>query len=295
MRRVRDPTPIRERLLGFRPPLAFDDLLRFLARRALPGIERVRDGVYERVLGPVDATLHLRVERAGRDRLRLRIAGGMASDAARCARATRRVFDLDRDPRPVARALARDARLAPLVGERPGLRVAGAWDGFELVVRAVLGQQVSVAGATTLAGRLVSTWGAVRHDAPPGFDRAFPEPATLAEAPLERIGLPRQRASTLRGLAAAVTDGRLRFGRRQSTPALVDALLALPGIGPWTAHYVAMRLLRDADAFPAGDLVVRRRLGGATPLPETEALARAEAWRPYRAYALMHLWHEPPR
>ena len=189
--------------------------------------------------------------------------------------------------------------VARAIALHPGLRVPCGWDGFELAVRAILGQQISVAGATTLARRLVDAWGTPQADAtqrPAGLDRVFPSPETLRDAPLDTIGLPRTRAATVRALAAAVADGRLSFSGGQSLDGFVDSAVALPGIGDWTAQYIAMRGLAMPDAFPAGDLVVQQVLGrsvGRERLRERETLARAEAWRPWRAYAVLHLWHLP--
>ncbi len=196
----------------------------------------------------------------------------------------RLVLGLDQDHAEIDRALGTDPLLAPLVEARPGLRVAGAWDGFELAVRAVLGQQVSVAAGRGLAERL-----ALRHGEPlaqpeGSLERLFPSAERLAEA--EIVGMPATRARALQALAAAVAGG-LVIDERQDLPTVRAALLELPGIGPWTVEYVAMRALRDPDAFPAGDLVLRNALGG---ISARELLARAEAWRPWRAYAAMHLW-----
>ncbi|MEO8743085.1 MAG: DNA-3-methyladenine glycosylase 2 family protein, partial [Lysobacteraceae bacterium] len=186
--------------------------------------------------------------------------------------------------------------LAKAIRRRPGLRVPCGWDGFEIAVRAVLGQQVSVAGATTLARRIVETYGEQRTDtredlAHAGLNRIFPAPGRLRDAPLESIGLPKSRTATLRTLAAAVIDGRVHFGPGQRLDAFVDSMVALPGIGPWTAHYVAMRALGYPDAFPAGDLILQQMLGNEKRLSERATEARSQAWRPWRAYAVLHLWH----
>jgi AraC family transcriptional regulator of adaptative response / DNA-3-methyladenine glycosylase II len=165
--------------------------------------------------------------------------------------------------------------LAELVARQPGVRVPGAFDGFEVAVRAVLGQQVSVAGATTLAGRLIAAFG------------GFPSPAALADSNLQGVGLTRARAAALRALARAVAEGAVRLEPGADSAALLE----LPGIGPWTAAYIAMRAFRDPDAIPLSDLGLRRALErlGADTRPGVLA-ARAEGWRPYRAYAAMHLW-----
>jgi AraC family transcriptional regulator of adaptative response / DNA-3-methyladenine glycosylase II len=227
----------------YHAPYDFDAVLTWLAARAIPGVERVEEGVYIR--GKV---------RAWREGDEVRTTG----DEPR----VRRLFDLDFDPAPMHALFSRDRMLAPLLRKRPGVRVPGAWDPFELAVRAIVGQQVSVAGARTILGRIAEA-----H----GF-----EPAVLAEVTLG--GMPRKRAETIQRLARAVANGDVAL----STSDLTE----LPGIGPWTANYIAMRL-GDRDAFPAGDLILRRHAGD---LSEQELLRKAERWRPYRAYAAMLLW-----
>jgi AraC family transcriptional regulator, regulatory protein of adaptative response / DNA-3-methyladenine glycosylase II len=206
-----------------------------------------------------------------------------ASDPRAGGRA-RLVLGLDQDHGEIDRALSSDPLLAPLVEARPRLRVAGAWDGFELAVRAVLGQQVSVAAGRGLAERLARRHGEPLPQPVGSLERLFPAAQRLATA--EIIGMPGSRARALGALAAAVSDG-LVIDERQDLEAARAALLELPGIGPWTVEYVAMRALRDPDAFPSGDLVLRNALGG---IGARELLGRAEAWRPWRAYAAMHLW-----
>lgn len=230
-------------IMNVRAPFDYDATLAWLAARAIPGVESVGDGVYIR--GSV------RVWRDGDD---VHTTG----DEAR----VRRLFDLDADPHAIHAVLGRDRMLAPLLRRRPGIRVPGAWDAFELAVRAIVGQQVSVAAARTILGRIAATHGIA--------------PEALADVTVD--GMPRKRAETIRTLARAVASGEVVLGR--------DDLTQLPGIGPWTASYIAMRL-GDADAFPAGDLVLRRNAGD---LRERELLRRAEKWRPFRAYAAMLLW-----
>ncbi len=285
--------------LGYRPPLDFPMLLRFLAKRAIPGIERVSDDSYERVIGTADASSWIRV-RAASERPELLLEIGNADPRAipGIVRRVRRMFDLDADLRAVHAVFATDLLLKQAIDLHPGMRVPCGWDGFELAVRAVLGQQISVAGATTLARRLVEHWGEPRTDAAAtqiGLDRAFPSPERLRDAPLETIGLPRTRAATLRGLSAAVADGRLSFDAGQPLQDFVECATALPGIGAWTAQYIAMRALALPDAFPAGDLVLQQRLAppGIARLSERATEARSQAWRPWRAYAVLHLWHLP--
>ena len=280
--------------LAFRPPFDWAALLDFLARRALPGIDLIRDDSYCRVAGTPAAPVWLRVSPvAERPELRLELHGADPRALPGLVRRARRVFDLDADPAAIVETLARAPELTAGVQRRPGLRVPGGWDGFETTVRAILGQQISVAGARTLAGRLVQAHGAPCGPAPAGFealDRLFPTPEQLCDAPLERIGLPVARANTLRILASAVVRGEIDFSAAQRLDDFVERLTALPGIGPWTAHYVALRALGHPDAFPASDLVLRQVLGNGTPVSAREAERRAEGWRPWRGYATVHLW-----
>jgi AraC family transcriptional regulator of adaptative response / DNA-3-methyladenine glycosylase II len=267
--------------LGYRPPLDWEGLLAFLGARAIPGVEEVADGVYRRTVAMAGAT---GVVEVWRDPVRplllarvpLALVRGLGGIAARL----RALFDLDARPDAIAAALASDGRLGPLVRARPGLRVPGAFDPFETAARAVLGQQVSVRAATTLAGRLVAALGG---------GRLFPTAqrvAATAEAEVAALGMPLARARTLIAVASAVSEGRLCFDHRDGAGSLA-ALEALPGIGPWTASYIALRALRWPDAFPAGDLGVRRALGDVSA---EQARRLAEPWRPWRGYAVMHLW-----
>jgi AraC family transcriptional regulator of adaptative response / DNA-3-methyladenine glycosylase II len=203
----------------------------------------------------------------------------------------RRLFDFNCDPAPIAEQLGRDRRLAALVRRHPGLRLPGAWAPFELAVRAILGQQVSVRGASTLAGRLVRRCGEPTALDLPGVTHLFPSAVRLAEADLASIGLPAARAEAIRALARAVADGSLVLDGSRELEASIADLRALPGIGEWTAQYIAMRALHEPDALPAGDLGLRKALakGGRRP-SRTEVMTLAEAWRPFRAYAVLHLW-----
>jgi AraC family transcriptional regulator, regulatory protein of adaptative response / DNA-3-methyladenine glycosylase II len=200
----------------------------------------------------------------------------------------RQLLDLDADACAINAVLAADGLLAPLVAARPGLRVPGAYDGFELAVRAVLGQQVSVPAARTLAGRLASRFG-TRIEVPGGLPSVlFPGPAALAGADLSGLGLTTTRQATLRALAAAVAAGDVALDHGADPEETAARLAGLPGIGPWTISYILMRAVGDPDAFPASDLGLRRalgHLGGST--------ARADRWRPWRAYAAVHLWTWP--
>ncbi|MFO0578744.1 MAG: AlkA N-terminal domain-containing protein [Polyangia bacterium] len=272
--------------LPYRPPYAWAPLVGFLAARAIPGVEAVSDGAYARTFTLGESTGWLQVRPSAHPaslELQLHAAAPLGPDLMEAVERVRTLFDLEADPLRITEHLAQDPRLAAAVAAHPGLRVPGGWDGFELAVRAILGQQVSVKGATTLCGRLVQTFGRPLELAaprPPGLSHGFPAPATLADAELERIGIPRARAEALRQLAQRVAAGRLSLSSAAPVVLTVESLLEIPGIGPWTAQYIAMRVLRDPDAFPATDLVLRRLLDGDD----------AEGWRPWRAYAALHLW-----
>lgn len=215
--------------------------------------------------------------------LSLRVGAPPGPGLDRIVRRVRRLFDLDADPIRIGRDLARDPLLAQAVREHPGLRVPGAWDGFETAVRAVLAQQVSVRGATTMAGRLVAALGEPIPSGEEGLTHLFPEPADLARADLSRLGLPGARARCLLALGRAVASESLNLDGAASLDDAILQLEAIPGVGPWTAHYVAMRALGEPDAFPAGDLALKRETG----LSEARLLVRAKPWR---AYATMYLW-----
>jgi len=284
--------------LAYRAPFDWEGVLAFFALRATPSVEAVRDGRYWRSFELAGAHGALEVERdAEAEQLiaTVHLASGPAP-LIQIADRLRRTFDLAADSGEIGLHLERDARLRKAWRRSPGLRVPGAWDPFELAVRAVLGQQVSVKGATTLSGRLVEKFGrplesVVERDGAP--THLFPEPEALAGADVASIGLPVARANAIRALAGAVAEGDVDMRPGSDNEAALQALRALPGIGEWTAQYIAMRALREPDAFPASDLVLRRMLvempGGALPsVREVEAIA--EAWRPCRAYAAIALW-----
>ena len=293
-RRVRAGSAETVRLsLGYRAPYAWDEILGFLRARAIPGVEVVSDGVYLRTVRTGEHRGWLRVaHRATSSALDVEISLSLVRAIAPLVARVRRVFDLDAEPHPIGEHLRRDPRLRPLVAARPGLRVPGAFDAFESAARAVLGQQVSVAAATTLAGRLAARFGDPVETPHDGLAVTFPAAATIARAPepdLVGLGILPARARTLRALADEALAGRLAPDSAD-VPSLVERLRALPGIGDWTAQVIAMRALHWPDAFPAGDLGVRTKLGGIT---EAAARALAEPWRPWRAYAVMHLWEAP--
>lgn len=278
--------------LAFRGPLDWDAMLGFLGARAIPGVEGVSDGVYRRTLRIEGFAGVLEVRHpSGEQHLRLRAHLPRWEGLIHVVERVRRLFDLDADVVAIAAALRRDPTLEPLVRRRAGLRVPGAWDPFELTARAVLGQQVSVRAATTLAGRLVERFGhAVPGLDPIGLTHLFPEPTALVDADLHTIGLTARRAATLRDVARRVLDGSLVLDASRGLDRTVADVCEVPGIGPWTAHYVAMRACGEPDAFPASDLGLRSALGNGRPLTARELEARAEPWRPWRAYAAALLW-----
>ncbi|TAL25920.1 MAG: DNA-3-methyladenine glycosylase 2 family protein [Aquabacterium sp.] len=291
--------------LRYRPPYDWDGILGFLAARAIPGVEQVAGGRYHRSIawspasGQPRALGWLSVAPADENRLAVRIHFPDLRALPCVIARIRRVFDLAADPEAIAAHLGRDADLAPRVAARPGLRTPGAWDGFELAIRAVLGQQITVSGATKLAGKLVARHGtplpdddAGRAQRPAGLTHAFPEPLDLLGHDLASLGMPRTRGATLSALAAAAAADPQLFGPRGSLEETVARLRTLPGIGEWTAQYIAMRQIREPDAFPAADVGLMRALEdaqGTRPTP-AQLLARAEAWRPWRAYAALYLW-----
>jgi AraC family transcriptional regulator of adaptative response / DNA-3-methyladenine glycosylase II len=272
--------------LAYRPPYDWDGVLSFLAARAIPGVERTDGSHYRRTIsvGGQQGTIDVFPDSGAAIALEARFPDPRALLAI--VETVRRLFDLGADPAVIAEHLGADPLLGATLARHPGVRVPGAWDGFELAVRAVVGQQVSVRAASTIAGRIASLFGTPAAGGD-GLARLFPAPAQIADAPLERAGVMPARAETIRGLARAVRDGAITFGTGGDAGATVRALRALAGIGDWTAQYVAMRALGEPDAFPSGDLVLRRGAGAASP---RELERRAEAWRPWRAYAVMLLW-----
>ena len=276
--------------LDHREPFDWPRLLAFLRARAIAGLESVTDNCYRRVIHLGGHTGIVRILPDPRRRaLRAEIDLSLAPVLMPLVVRLRRLFDLDAEPARIAEVLARDPALAPSLAARPGLRVPGTVDGFETAVRAVLGQQVSVRAATTLATRLVARLGAAIVTADEFLTHRFPTAAELAAVPvaeLAAIGLPSTRAATLHIVADAYAHDTIP-GPSADPAEFVAALTRLPGIGDWSAQYLVLRALHHPDAFPAGDLVLRKALGG---LSAKAAIDRAEAWRPWRAHAVMHLW-----
>jgi len=282
--------------LGYRPPYDWEAISSFLAARAIEGVEVVEDGRYRRTIAVDGAVGTVEVAPGPRNCLIATIRIGKVRGLLSVVARLRRLFDLDADVEAIGAHLSEDLSLAPLIALRPGLRSPGCWDAFELAVRAILGQQISVAAARVLAGKVARIAG-VRVDAEasghPKLTYVFPSPRQLAAADLSALGMPRARIASLVALAkAARADGKLLEPAGSYDDAL-ERLQSLPGWGPWTAQYWALRALRDSDAFPEADVGLLRSkaiaVDGARLSPKA-LLARAERWRPWRAYAAQHLW-----
>jgi AraC family transcriptional regulator, regulatory protein of adaptative response / DNA-3-methyladenine glycosylase II len=274
--------------LPFDGPLDWDAHVAYLAARAIPGVEHVEGVVYRRtiVVGSDPGVLELFP--GGGDHLLLRAHLPHWEELIHVVERARRIARLDLDLAEPAAHLSHDPILGPLLHARPGLRPPGTWDPFETGVRAILGQQVTVKGANTLAGRLVERFGTpVRGLGPLGLSHTFPSPETLAEVDLAGMGLTRARGGAIRAFARAVAGDTVRLDRSVSLDALVSSLAGLDGLGTWTAHYIALRL-GEPDAFPATDLGLRRAL--TRRAPSESVLEVAGRWRPWRALAAAHLW-----
>jgi AraC family transcriptional regulator of adaptative response / DNA-3-methyladenine glycosylase II len=223
--------------------------------------------------------------------MELEVDGAERAEVMGFVRVARRLLDLDADPVTIDRVLAADDVLRPLVRAHPGMRLPGAFDGFATTVLAILAQGVTLASARSLAGRIARSHGRVVDVGDPAIGRVFPEPEVLARADLSAVGLAGRRAATIRAVAAAMVEGRIALDAEADRGPALATLRAIPGIGPWTTGYVALRIFGDRDAFPPGDAAVRaafRRLG--LPSDPASIAARSETWRPWRGYALVHLW-----
>jgi AraC family transcriptional regulator of adaptative response / DNA-3-methyladenine glycosylase II len=282
--------------LAYRSPYDFGAMLEFLASRAIPGVEKVEAGRYARTIALGEHHGVLTVEQGMRDSLNVGVHFPRLEALASIIARVRRVFDLATDPQLICAHLSQDELLAPLVAARPGLRVPGGWDGFELAMRAILGQQITVPAASGLAGKLVRAYGTPLSESfastVEGLTHVFPRPERLIGTDLGALGMPSSRARALSSLAAAVAADPAIFGPSRGLEEAIAKLRSLSGIGEWTAQYIAMRELREPDAFPAADIGLMRALAGPDgrrPTP-AELLARAQGWRPWRAYAALHLW-----
>lgn len=273
--------------LPYRAPFGGEDVFAYLAARATPGVESVTANVYRRTVN-IDGTkgiVEITLEGSGELLLDARLGSVAALPAV--VRRARHLLDLDADPNSISLHLSHDPKLRKTVAAMPGLRVPGSFDGFELAVRAILGQQVSVKAATTLAGRLAAAFGEPLAEPDGDLTHHFPTPDRLADAPVAAIGLPARRAATVNTLAIAVASGDVVLDGTADLPGTKERLLALPGFGPWTVSYIAMRALRDPDSFLPSDLGIKHAFERLGIDPRSN---RDERWRPWRSYATLYLW-----
>jgi AraC family transcriptional regulator of adaptative response / DNA-3-methyladenine glycosylase II len=297
-RRRKDATAVTVKL-GYRPPYDWDRIVAFLAGRAVEGVEIAEPGRYARTIEIGGAFGSVSVV-PGRGTLLATIRFPDVRALLGVVARLRRVFDLDADVAAIGEHLSGDDVLAPLIAKRPGLRAPGGWDGFEMAIRAILGQQVSVAAARKLAGKLVALTSPRLSPDTTGDERltaVFPTPQRLAATDISGLGMPGARLKSLASLAEAAARDPHLLDPVGGYDAAVARLLTLPGFGPWTAQYWALRALRDGDAFPAADVALLRAVqtNGRRPTPAM-LLERAETWRPWRAYAAQHLWaHDAER
>lgn len=282
--------------LPYLAPWSWAQFHQHFALRLLPGVEALDADRYSRTVR-VDETVGWISVRPllGQDAIELTLSDSLEEYAPALASRVRKMFDLDTDPAAMARHFIDDPQLGPLVLANPGLRLPSAFDPFEQAVRAIIGQQVTVKAAVTITRRLVERLGnelprASARDAA-GLLKLFPSPQAVAQARLDNIGMPGKRVATLQRLAAAVADGALELHVQDGADELVRRLCALPGIGPWTAEYIALRGFGEADAFPAADLgLLKAPVWGSEGITVKQLLARSQAWRPWRAYAAVHIW-----
>ena len=283
--------------LSYRPPYDWQQMLSFFRARTIGGLEWVDDTSYARAISLAGQTGLFRISHAKKGhRLNVEFHFPDLTQLQPAIAKIRRQFDLDADCTHITAKLSNDPDLAPMIERFPGLHVPGNWDLFELSVRAVLGQQISVAAAATFARRIVEKFGQPLANSPiEEITHAFPNPAILANSDLTSVGLTSRRAETLNNLARVFEEGKLDLEQADSLDEIEEKLCALKGIGPWTAHYIALRALKEPDAFPESDLGLLRALekDGVRPTPE-ELRERAESWRPWRAYAAQLLWTADP-
>ena len=277
--------------LPYQVPYAWDRLIAFLAMREIPSIETVTPELYSRTIRTGDSVSRLVVRNDQDDScLVVSIDPEPRGDTDKLVSRVRSMFDLNVNPETVRSVLMQDALIAPLVHSRPGLRIPGIWDRFEFLIRAVLGQQVSVRSATTTAARLVQLAGSHVSSSEEHESHLFPEPHQIASTDLLQLAVPGSRRRTIAALAESIVSGGLDLDDRDGR---VQSLLSLPGIGPWTVEYALMRAFSESDALPSGDLVLKKALRGdpEAPLPTNRQVEqRAQVWRPWRAYATMYLW-----
>jgi AraC family transcriptional regulator of adaptative response / DNA-3-methyladenine glycosylase II len=281
--------------LAFRPPFDWAALLRYLQGRRVAGVETISDNSYCRSIRSENKRGFIYVSRPSKESsfLELTLHTGSTYDLMNIVERVRRIFDLGADPLFITGFLKKDPELLAVIEAQPGLRIPGGWDNFEIAVRTVIGQQVSIPAANTIMARLVKKYGDVIEDSPyPGITHLFPTAGEIAGADLANIGIPKKRALTIRTMAGKVAEGEIVLEGCVQPEIIKAKLLEIPGIGAWTTEYIAMRALREPDAFPGTDLAIKRELhkmeqtGGG----RMEGGRRPEVWRPWRAYAAMYLW-----
>jgi AraC family transcriptional regulator of adaptative response / DNA-3-methyladenine glycosylase II len=280
--------------LPYRPPMDWSALLSYLKARQIPGVEKIDKNRYSRSIQLAKTSGVILVTPSSRDcHLALTLQIHSPTELMTMVRRVCRIFDLGADPMFITNHLQKDPGLFSIVSAFPGLRVPGGWDNFEIAVRTIVGQQVSIQAANTITGRLVREYGTpMENSFIPGIAYLFPTPDVLAAADLGAIGMPAKRARTLNILASKVAKGEIILEGTADIESIKGDLLKLPGIGKWTTEYIAMRALREPDAFPAGDLALKRELQGMSNQAEDDyrGINRPQVWRPWRAYAAMYLW-----
>ncbi len=280
--------------LTYRPPYDWDGIIKFLSARTLKGAELVMEDSYCRTVSMGGCRGWIRVRHAPQKHsLLVEFTHSLTPVLPSLLGRIRNLFDLSARPDLIAEHLLTDALLNPMVKKNPGLRVPGAFDGFELAVRAILGQQVTVKAATTLACRFAAAFGEEYPTPISGLTHLSPLPQRIAQASVDEIaglGIVGARAKCIIAIAKAVVSGELRLEAGANPETVINKLMELPGVGPWTAHYMAMRILRWPDAFPKEDIAIQNNLGGVTA---KQALAMSHAWRPWRSYAVLHIWQNP--
>lgn len=278
----------------YRPPLNWPTLLAFLGARAIPGVETVIDDAYLRTVKAGEHRGWVKIapdrDAHGASALRATLSASLAPVCTGVLTKMKTVFDTRASAAEIDEHLGRDPLLQAAINTHPGMRLPGAYDGFELLLRAILGQQVSVKGATTLAGRMAATFGEAIVTPTPALCFITPDPARIAEASVDevaRIGMPGKRAQTILAVARAAADGELLLAPGSDPEVVRARLIEVPGIGEWTASYVAMRALAWPDALPLGDLGIKKALGMSRA---NDIIARTEDWRPWRAYGAIYCW-----
>ncbi|WP_339512424.1 DNA-3-methyladenine glycosylase family protein [Pseudomonas sp. RL_15y_Pfl2_60] len=280
-------------LLPYSAPWHWQQFHAHFALRKLLGVESLSDNCYTRSFQLGEQAGWFSIEPlAEQNALKLSVSESALGAIEQLIPRVRRMFDLDADPLAISQHFSADPYVAELVKRNPGLRLPTAFDPFEQAVRAIVGQQVTVKAAVTVTGRLVSRLGEpLTGTNPAGIERLFPLPQAIAEADLDGIGMPGKRVQTLQYFAGQIASGELQLNMQQGYLALVEKLCALPGIGPWTAEYIALRAFGEPDAFPASDLgLLKAPVWGEQGISAKQLHAHAEAWRPWRAYAAAHLW-----